>query len=99
MWEGTTNVLSLDVLRAVHRGEGVPALLARIQAAAELTGTRLPRLAGILASTLSELREQIAYLAKDPAAPAVPAGARGLALRLATALAAALMAEHAQWAA
>ena len=33
IWEGTTNVLSLDVLRALSRGEGVDALLGRLAAA------------------------------------------------------------------
>lgn len=97
IWEGTTNVLSMDVLRALTRGEGVAQLATRVQAAAELTGIRLPRVAGILTSSLSELRDQIASATKDPTAPAVLAGARGLALRLGTVLSTALLAEHAQW--
>jgi alkylation response protein AidB-like acyl-CoA dehydrogenase len=99
IWEGTTNVLSLDVLRAVARGEGVTALTDQIEAAAQLTGTRLPALAGILDDSLAQLRERLAYVAKDPTDPAVVAGARGLALQLGTVLAAALLAEHAGWAA
>jgi alkylation response protein AidB-like acyl-CoA dehydrogenase len=98
IWEGTTNVLSLDVLRAVARGEGVAELTGRVEAAAQLTGTRLGRLAGILDASLPDLRERLAYAAKDPTAPAVIAGARGFALRLGTVLSAALLAQHAQWA-
>jgi alkylation response protein AidB-like acyl-CoA dehydrogenase len=99
IWEGTTNVLSVDVLRALLRGEGVTQVLERIRAAAELTGTRLPRLSGILSTALSGLREQLTDAAKDPTGDRVRAGARELALRLATTLTAGLLAEHAEWSA
>ncbi|GAA5180994.1 acyl-CoA dehydrogenase family protein [Rugosimonospora acidiphila] len=97
IWEGTTNVLSLDVLRALSRDEGVEQLTGRVGAAAQLTGIRLPRLAGILETGLAQARDQIGYAAKDPTAPATVAGARGLALRLGVLLSAALLAEHAAY--
>jgi len=43
------------------------------------------------------LREDVALVRHDPAAPAVVAGARELALRLAHTLTAALLYEHAPW--
>jgi alkylation response protein AidB-like acyl-CoA dehydrogenase len=70
IWEGTTNVLSVDVLRALARGEG-------------------------LASVPADLRDAAAAAAADPAAPHVLAGARQLALSIATALVADLLDEHA----
>jgi alkylation response protein AidB-like acyl-CoA dehydrogenase len=70
IWEGTTNVLSVDVLRALARGEG-------------------------LAAVPSDLRDTAAAAAADPASPAVLAGARQLALAIATSLVADLLDEHA----
>jgi alkylation response protein AidB-like acyl-CoA dehydrogenase len=94
IWEGTTNVLSLDVLRALARGEGTDPLLGRLAAAA---ATAEGAEAGLFAAHLADLRDQIGHAAKDPGAEAVQAGARGLALRLGYALGAALLTEHAQW--
>src|SRR5690606_25413716 len=88
IWEGTTNVLALDVLRAVVREDAARPVLARLAAAAE----RAPAVAGLLSATAGELREALAGVAADPTATAVVAGARGLALRLAYALAGALLA-------
>lgn len=88
IWEGTTNVLALDVLRAVVRdGAGEP-LLARLDAATDAA----PALADPLRTTTARLREQLAAVAADPHATRVVAGARGLALDLAYALAGALLA-------
>lgn len=88
IWEGTTNVLALDVLRAVVREDAAGPVLARLTAAAE----RAPAVAGPLSAAASELREALAGVVADPTATAVVAGARGLALRLAYALAGALLA-------
>lgn len=87
IWEGTTNVLALDVLRAVVRdGAGDP-LLARLDAATDAA----PALADPLRAATARLRQQLAAVAADPHATRVVAGARGLALDLAYALAAALL--------
>ncbi len=95
IWEGTTNVLSLDVLRALARGEGTEPLLARLAgSAATARGTE----AGLYAERLADLREQIGYAAKDPAGDQAQAGARTLALRLGETLGAGLLLEHAEWA-
>lgn len=88
IWEGTTNVLALDVLRAVVREDAARAVLGRLAAAAD----RAPALAGPLRAAAAELRDALARVVADPTATAVVAGARGLALRLAYALTAALLA-------
>jgi acyl-CoA dehydrogenase len=88
IWEGTTNVLSLDVVRAVVREDAGKRLLARLEAATDLE----PALADPLRQATDELRDILAAVTADPYAPSVVAGARGLALRMANALAAALLA-------
>jgi acyl-CoA dehydrogenase len=84
IWEGTSNVLALDVLRAVGRdGAGRP-LLSRLSAAAD----RSPALRAATA-------DLSAAFADDLTSDKVVAGARGLALRAAYALTAALLLEQA----
>ncbi|MFC7546626.1 acyl-CoA dehydrogenase family protein [Plantactinospora sp. GCM10030261] len=97
IWEGTTNVLALDALRAVVRDDAAPALLRRLDAAADTARKLHPGLADTLASAASRLRADLAEVAADPTGPAVLAGARGLALRMAYALTAALLVEQAAW--
>ncbi|TDC37524.1 acyl-CoA dehydrogenase [Micromonospora sp. 15K316] len=97
IWEGTTNVLALDVLRAVSREDAGPPLLRRLDAAADLARPLSPALADTLAAVTAELRERLAGVAADPQAVAAVAGARELALRLAHALTTALLVEHAAW--
>jgi alkylation response protein AidB-like acyl-CoA dehydrogenase len=97
IWEGTTNVLALDVLRAVAREDAGKPLLARIEAAADLAGGLAPGLDQALHAAAGSLRDALAAVTADPYGAAVNAGARGLALRLAHALTAALLTEHAGW--
>ncbi|MEH0938068.1 acyl-CoA dehydrogenase family protein [Micromonospora psammae] len=97
IWEGTTNVLALDVLRAVSREDAGAPLLRRLTAAVDLARPLSPVLADTLAGVAAELRGSLAEVTADPAAVAVLAGARGLALRMAYALTAALLVEHAAW--
>jgi len=92
IWEGTTNVLSLDTLRAITREDAAKPLLSRVDSAVTVArGTT----ADLLAAAAREVREALGAVAADPYAERVIAGARGLALRLAYTLAAALLAEHA----
>ncbi len=90
IWEGTTNVLAVDVQRAVARDEGVKQVLDRVDSAIELAAG-LPGQADLVDSLLAA-RQQ---LAGRLAAPGQPAGARDLALRLASVLTAALLVEQA----
>ena len=99
IWEGTTNVLSVDTARAVGRDEGVKEVLARIDAATDLAAglpVRADTPTGLapadLVDTLLAARQE---LAARLAAPVDPAGARDLALRLACTLTAALLVEQA----
>jgi alkylation response protein AidB-like acyl-CoA dehydrogenase len=65
IWEGTENILCLDVRRAM-RGEGAhEALLARIERSLDAAGPHetLARPAEAVAATLKEGREAISYLA------------------------------------
>nr|MDT0657656.1 acyl-CoA dehydrogenase family protein [Micromonospora sp. DSM 115978] len=94
IWEGTTNVLALDVLRTAARGGAAP-LLARLDQAADTAAGIDATLAGDLAAATAGLRAALAGVAADPGATTVAAGARGLALRMAYALAAALLTEQA----
>jgi acyl-CoA dehydrogenase len=99
IWEGTTNVLSLDVLRALGTGAGLKPLLDRIQAAVDAAAGPLPAVAEAINHAAGRLAADSATAMADPRSPRVQAGARALALRLGHALAAALLVEHAAWAA
>ncbi len=86
IWEGTTNVLALDVLRAVGK-DGAASLLDRLGNAAAAAE---PQSADVLAGVTQRLRADLAAVTG-----AAVAGARSLALRMAYALTAALLVEQA----
>ncbi len=97
IWEGTTNVLSLDTLRALRTEGGLDAVRAEVEAAA----------AGLGEPVLAELGER-ARRALDAAASwlgraledgraEAEAGARRFALTLGRAVELALLARHARW--
>jgi alkylation response protein AidB-like acyl-CoA dehydrogenase len=88
IWEGTTNVLALDVLRAVAREDAGKRLLARLEAAIDLS----PAVADPLRRATGGLREALGAVTTDPYAVSAVAGARALALRMAYTLGAALLA-------
>ena len=91
IWEGTTNVLALDVLRAL----GANGIDSVITAADALLGEAGDDRHGVRAS----LSAACDWLATHSAhRDALEAGARGLALTLARCFAAALLARHAAWA-
>lgn len=91
IWEGTTNVLALDVLRALG-AHGVDALAQAADALlVEAGGDRH----GIGATLVAARDWHTSHFA---ARDALEAGARGLALTLARAFSAALLARHARWA-
>lgn len=91
IWEGTTNVLALDALRALAAGGVEPLRRAADALLVEAGGDRH----GVLA-TLDEAERWLHAHAADR--DRLEAGARGLAFTLARALAAALLARHAAWA-
>ena len=97
IWEGTTNVLSLDVLRAAVRNDVLPAMFSDLTA--RLTDADVPLLADTLRLVAAE-RERLATWAGEwegMHAEAVQAGMRNFSMRLGRAYTAALLCEHAAY--
>ncbi len=97
IWEGTTNVLSLDLLRALAGTKGLTTL--RQEAHYVLRDIRHPdllRLSALVESVL-ERSEASVSSAMDGDVAALEAGARRLAITLGRTLSLALLARHAQW--
>ena len=96
IWEGTSNVLSTDVLRAISRSEGTKQLLARVdRALASATGLSSATGLGPATDLLAEARSALADAFAAATDPDALAGARDLALLAATVLTAALLVEQA----
>jgi len=98
IWEGTTNVLSLDVLRALHDAGGLDPVVR--EAARCAAGVRDPSLGPPVRAALRAVEHAAEWLrgATRAGQPALQAGARRFSLTLGRALEAALLAAHAQWA-
>ncbi|MDX1414844.1 MAG: acyl-CoA dehydrogenase family protein [Candidatus Promineifilaceae bacterium] len=97
IWEGTTNVLSLDVLRALYKEEGLEML--QRKAARCIAETREPALVACGKMAEEAIEHAFAWLQKanQSGREVVEAGARRFALTLGRALQLALLVEHAQW--
>lgn len=97
IWEGTTNVLSLDALRAIARGESLAAIAREVDAM--VSEVREARLVGAARAAVSAVAHARAWAvetaSRDPSA--LEAGARRFALTLGRAFELAAMARHAQW--
>ncbi len=99
IWEGTTNVLSLDLLRALAETGGIEpltALAGRCRAAC--SDPRALEASVFAETTVKRLGEWYRQRVSEDAVDALEAGARRLALGLGRAAALALLCEHAQWA-
>ena len=97
IWEGTTNVLALDFLRAAHRSDAFGVLVADARAAvASASHPAVAAAARGAAAALDELQQR-ALSSPDPSTAA--AGARGLAMGLAATYAAARLCLQGSWAA
>ena len=97
IWEGTTNVLSLDALRAVQREDALPGYLAEVRRHAE-TATD-PRLARVGREAIDAGDHAAAWLQQAMAGPGIEAvqhGARRWAMTLGRAMQAALLVAQAQ---
>ena len=96
IWEGTTNVLALDVLRALGRAGTLEPILREVHA-------RVEGCDGSLASAASRAVSAVAHAgawlatAREGGMPALEAGARRFALTLGRALELALLVHHASW--
>jgi alkylation response protein AidB-like acyl-CoA dehydrogenase len=98
IWEGTTNVLALDALRAIARAEALPSFAREVRRRAqvgEATGAlRAPSRAALAA--IDHAEQWLAETGGHGAA--VEAGARRFALTLGRAMALAQLVDHAAWA-
>jgi len=96
IWEGTTNVLSLDVLRVIAKGETLQALVADLEL--KLRGGD-PSLQGAASVALDAAHQAVRWFkgaaARDPREQ--EAAARAFALTLGRAYSLALVIEHAHW--
>lgn len=97
IWEGTTNVLSLDVLRALGHAPGVAGVLAR-DLEARVRRVTDPELRAAASSALGAVQRALEWLTQSAAEPPrVEAGARRFALTLGRSIELVLAAEHADW--
>lgn len=98
IWEGTTNVLSLDLLRADQRSGAISAVLDDVEracSAAELE-PHLMETTGVIRDAVTLLRKRIEGTVSPYDAEA---SARGVAMSLGAIYACALLAEQGAWAA
>jgi acyl-CoA dehydrogenase len=96
IWEGTTNVLALDTMRALGTAGAADAFSAQVQTL--VAATRAPALVAAGEQAMTAVRRAFAWFAATAKNPAIgEAGARGFALTLGRALELALLARHAQW--
>ncbi len=95
IWEGTTNVLALDALRALAEEGVAEALEAEVEG--RLAETRDPSLGAVCSAARGALDHARALLSGAGGPEAREAGARRAALSLGRALEGALLAAHAQW--
>ena len=94
IWEGTTNVLSLDVLRALQSGSALAALQIEIETLA--SGVRDVRLLECAKSAQAALLRAQHWVAKESGDP-MEAGARRFAMTVGRAFALLLLCRQAQW--
>jgi alkylation response protein AidB-like acyl-CoA dehydrogenase len=96
IWEGTTNVLSLDTLRALGKGGALEAIIAEIDACC--TSATDPGLATPAEVARAALRHATSWVMEAmPHAERLEAGARRFAMTLGRSLELALLCSHAQW--
>ncbi|MDX1523451.1 MAG: acyl-CoA dehydrogenase family protein, partial [Anaerolineae bacterium] len=98
IWEGTTNVLSLDLLRALSKNqEGLLALQRKVQTC--VAAARDPQLVAAAREAETAVAGALRWFASAQAlgTPALEAGARAFALTLGRSLALALLVDHGQW--
>ena len=98
IWEGTTNVLALDALRALGANDGAfIALKAEVtRCLASVEDQRLAEPTRIVQSALAHAESWLAG-ARKSGTPALEAGARRFSLTLGRATELALLCRHAQW--
>lgn len=95
IWEGTTNVLALDALRAIEKDDALPPLVDEIRR--RITAASEPELGAVAERLATRLDRALDWLAATRAESAHrEAGARRFALELARAAAGSLLLEQAR---
>ena len=97
IWEGTTNVLALDVLRALGTGSPLEAFRADIER--RMAGVKRGSLVDSVAEVREGVRRILAYAATPMPDDWRQASARAFTFAIARTYAGALLVEHADWAA
>jgi hypothetical protein len=97
IWEGTTNVLALDTMRAFRTSRALDAFVDLVASRCAAVRDPALRALGDLAAAAARHAERWLYEALDDG-PHYEAGARRFALTLGRSLALALLVEHAEWA-
>ena len=97
IWEGTTNVLALEVYRAIQRSEALAPTLEALRRRARCASHAALREPAQSALRAADHLEHWWSLAAARGARAHEAGARRFALTLGRALSLALLVEHADW--
>jgi alkylation response protein AidB-like acyl-CoA dehydrogenase len=95
IWEGTTNVLSLDALLRSDLQAGLAALMGRVSGCVRSLSE--PRLAAAGRQAVGAVERAALWLQSGHDREVLQASARRLAMTLARALQLALLCEHAQW--
>jgi len=100
IWEGTTNVLSLDALRAIQRDEALGPVLGRAMSRAGAAAKAVPGLAPSADRVAGAASQAASYLPRafEEGMDGLQAGARAFAFGLARIAIAGLLLEHAAWA-
>jgi hypothetical protein len=99
IWEGTTNVLSLDVVRVLSKGTDLAAIEEEVRRRVSRAADGDCARAGEAALRAVEHARAWLREATSRGQPVVEAGARRLALTLGRSMELALLVEHAAWAA
>lgn len=99
IWEGTTNVLALDLLRALGPDSSQTMNILQAEAVRFLGSVQTPGLVNAGQSALAALDHAVTWLAKSErlARVNVEAGARRFALTVGRAMELVLLIRHAQW--
>jgi hypothetical protein len=95
IWEGTTNVLSLDALLRGDPLSGLDALHTRVQACRSTV--REPKLIEYIQSCVNTVTKAREWLSTQGNSPMAQASARRFAMTVGRSFELALLAEHAQW--
>jgi alkylation response protein AidB-like acyl-CoA dehydrogenase len=95
IWEGTTNVLSLDVWRAIDRTDALAPWLQEVRARMECV--RQSALAGAARRVRTAADDIAAYVDRTTDPSARETGARRLAFAIARTAAASRLVQHAEW--